>query len=437
MSWYKNIFKSNKPNSADQRIISQLFFGNRITTDDPRDEEYADKGYQLSPTVFGIINNTATAASQVPWKIYKKNTDGTKTETRNPLLEKLLNRPNFRDTWPQFIQDAISWKMISGNTYVWGVNPDETSINNGKPQALWTLPSDRMQIWQSGPFQGISHYTLDFTGQRAGGKPIDATEMLHLSSFQPEYDLDGSFLFGQSPLRAAYRSLLTTNEAIVTSNSYIENQGPQSLLTAKHGPDTPSFDAEQARELKRQFRAQSQGSNNAGGVLITPMEFNILSTGMSAADLKLLEQYQVSKLDICNVYNYPSLLLGIGTGTYDNQREAKLTFYEDVVIPHLQELRDGLNRNFISKFGNDICIDYDLSGVHVLQERNLRQAEAVSQLQGIATLNEARAKLGLPKFSGPEGEQLLVTNRFDQNSNAKQSGHTRGSGGSEEASAKS
>ena len=325
-----------------------------------------------------------------------------------------MARPNFRDTWPQFIQDAISWKMISGNTYIWGVNPDENSINTGKPQALWVLPSDRMQIWQEAPFKGISHYSLDYTGQSRGNMPIKAEEMLHLSSFQPDFDIDGNFLFGQSPLRAAYRSLLTANESVTTANSYIKNQGPQTLLTASHGPDTPSFDAEQAKELKRQFRNQSQGATNAGGVLITPMEFNVLETGMSAADLELLEQYDVTKKDICNVYNYPIELLGVGPATYENLRQSKLMFYEDVVIPHLMELRDGLNRNFVSKFGSDLYIDYDINTVHVLQERQLQQAQALSQLQGIVTLNEARYKIGLPPYAGVEGEQLLVTNRFAQ-----------------------
>ena len=406
--------KNNKPTRADNRIISQLAFGNVINIDEDDQDAYIDKGYKSNPTVLAIVQSIMTAAGTVPWKIYKKNKDGVKTEVQIPLLQALLDRPNFRDTWGQFIQNAIGYKMLSGNSFIWGVDPDENSINAGKPQGLWVLPSQEMQIWQDAPFQSISHYSLDIGGTNP--KPINADEILHLSSFQPDYDVEGNFLFGQSPLEAGFRSLLTANDAITTGKSYLENQGPQTLLTASHGPDTPSFDAEQARELKRQFRAQSQGSQNAGGVLITPMEFKVLETGMSATDLQLLEQYGVTKLDLCNIYNYPPLLLGIGTGTYDNMREAKLAMWEDIIIPYLMELRDGLNRQFIYKFGKDICLDFDLSSIHVLQERQLRQAEAISKLQGIATLNEARARLGLPRYEGPEGDKLLITNLFSQTS---------------------
>ena len=404
----------NKPTKADDRILTQLSFGNVVNIDEDDQDSYIDQGYQHNPTVHAIINTTITMASQVPWKIYKKKPDGTKEYANVPLLQELLDRPNFRDSWGQFVQNAIGYKMLSGNTFIWGVNPDETSLNAGKPQALFVLPSQEMQIWQTstGPTQRISHYSLDIGGNNP--KPIAAEEVAHIRSFQPDYDVEGNFLFGQSPLQAAYRQLVTANDAIETGNSYLNNQGPQTLLTAKHGPDTPSFDQEQAKQLKRQFRQDYQGSGNAGGVLITPMEFNVLSTGMSAADIKLLEQYNISRMDICNVYNFPPLLLGIGTGTYDNQREAKLSLWEDVIIPHLMELRDSLNRHFAYKFGKDICLDYDLSNVLILQERINKQAEAISQLSGVLTLNEARAILGKKPYNGPEGEQLLVANRFEQ-----------------------
>ena len=419
MKLFNNLFtKSSKPSKADSRIFSQLFYGNRVTIDDPRDDQYIEDGYQLNPTVFSIVDTVTRNAMTVPWKIYKKMADGTKQEVSHPMIQSLLDKPNFKNSWSQVVRDAIGFRMLSGNSFVWGVNPDPDSLNSGKPQAIWVLPSQNMQIWQDNAFSGISHYSVDFAGGDGNGSiGIDADEVLHISAFNPEYDEDGSLLFGQSPLRAGYRTLLTANDSVLTGRSYLQNQGPQTLLTAQHGPDTPSFDAEQAKELKSQFRSQSQGARNAGGVLITPMEFNVLSTGMSAADLEMIAMYEVSKIDLCNVFGFPPLLLSAGDATFENQREAKLMLWEDVIIPHLAELRDGVNRQFISRFGKDLCIDFDLSSVNVLQERQLKQAEAVSQLQGIATLNEARAKLGLPKYNGPEGEQILVTNRFDQSAN--------------------
>ena len=409
--------KKNTPTAADDLILSQLSFGNSVNINEHNLDSYIDEGFQQNPTVFSIVNNAIVMAGQVPWHVYRKKTDGTKEYADVPLLQSIIDRPNFRESWGQFIGNCIGYQMLTGNTFIWGVDPERGSINHGKPQALFALPSQNMQIWQTskGPTQRISHYELEIG--KNDTKPIAANEVAHVKSFQPDYDTEGNFLYGQSPIEAIYGQLRTSNDAIITGQSYLDNQGPQALLTAKHGENTPSFNAEQAKELKRQFRAQSQGAQNAGGVLITPMEFNVLQTGMSAADIKLLEQYEVSNMDICNAFNWPHLLQGIGTGTFDNYREAKLSAWEDVIIPHMMLMRDAINMQFATKFGRGICIDFDLSGVMVMQERIIRQAEAVAKLQGIGTLNEARAILNLPKYKGPEGEQLLVTNRFDQNAN--------------------
>ena len=403
---------------VDSRILELLSFGNNsTTTNDQNLYEYVDSGFKKNPTVFSIVNAAVIMAGQVPWHIYRKKADGTKEYADVPLFQSLLDRPNFRESWGQFIGNCVGYQLLTGNTFIWGLDPGEGSINVGKPQAMFALPSQSVYIWQTseGPTQRISHYDLEI--RRNDTRPISANEISHIRSFQPDYDSEGRFLYGQSPIQAAYGQLITANDAIVTGKSYLDNQGPQALLTAKHGDNTPSFNEEQAKELKRQFRSDNQGADNAGGVLITPMEFNVLQTGMSAADIKLIEQYGISNMDIANVFNWPHLLLGIGTGTFDNYREAKLSAWEDVVIPQLNQVRDAINMKFSPSFGRGICIDFDLSGVMVMQERIIRQAEAVAKLQGIGTLNEARSILNLPKYKGPEGEQLLVTNRFDQNSN--------------------
>ena len=397
--------KKAKPNKADQRIFSQIFYGsNIITEEDPNEDEYIYRGYEQNPTVYAIVSMIANTASQIPFYVYKKKADGTKERIEMPLLQELLYRPNPLEPFCDIVKKSITYKLVNGNSFIWGVNPDENSLNAGKPQSLFVLPSQDMQIWQDNPQTGISQYTLDFNRETM---PIAPDEILHLRNPNLRYDVDGSFLWGQSPLRAAFTNLLTANDAILTGKSYLDNQGPQTLLTAKHSDHTPSFDAEQARELKNQFRKQSQGASNAGGVLITPMDFNVLPTGMSAADVKLIEQYNLTKIDICNVYGISPVLLSIGSATYENQREAKLSMWEDIIIPLLREFRDGMNKQFIYKFGKDICIDFDLSDVLILNERIIKQAEGLVKLQNHLTVDEVRERLGYKPLGGEFGDNPL------------------------------
>ena len=137
------------------------------------------------------------------------------------------------------------------------------------------------------------------------------------------------------------------------------------------------------------------------------MDFNVLPTGMSAADVKLIEQYNLTKIDICNVYGISPVLLSIGSATYENQREAKLSMWEDIIIPLLREFRDGMNKQFIYKFGKDICIDFDLSDVLILNERIIKQAEGLVKLQNHLTVDEVRERLGYKPLGGDFGDNPL------------------------------
>ena len=410
MGLLDNLFgkKKNKASAAaNARIFSELFYGNKTTIDDPENSDYIESGYRQNPTVQSIVDLVSKSASSVPWYVYKKNSDGTKDKVEIPLLQELLYSPNFKQSWGQVVRDAIAYKMLTGNAFIWGVGPEEGSINAGKPQAFWVLPSQHMQIWQEGAFGSISGYSVDFSNGGVGEMQMPPEEISHLSTFNPEYGEDGSLLFGQSPLRAAFTNVLTANEAVVSGQSYIKNQGPQTLLTAKHSPDTPSFDQEQAKQLKSQFRKQSQGSTNAGGVLITPMDFNVLQTGMSAADLALLEQYNMSKIDICNVFGVSPVLLNIGSGTYENVREAELSMWERVILPEMKELRDKLNKDFIYKFGKDICLDFDTTDISILNYRMIKQSEQLIKLQNHWTVDEIRQATGKKPLGGEYGSNPL------------------------------
>ncbi len=55
---------------------------------------------------------------------------------------------------------------------------------------------------------------------------------------------------------------------------------------------------------------------------------------MSASDLSLIEQYNASIKDLCNIYSVPAVLLNnTESSTYNNVIEAKKTLYQNAVIP--------------------------------------------------------------------------------------------------------
>ena len=117
----------------------------------------------------------------------------------------------------------------------------------------------------------------------------------------------------------------------------------------------------QARQLKDRFKKQYQGSKNAGDVVITPKKLSWINFGLSASDLNLIEQYNATIKDLCNIYQVPvQLLNNTDHQSYNNQKEAKKSLYVNAIIPQLIKVREELNRWLTPAYGNNLYIDFTL-----------------------------------------------------------------------------
>ena len=158
--------------------------------------------------------------------------------------------------------------------------------------------------------------------------------------------------------------------------------------------DEGDLNETQARALKQKFKQQYQGSNNAGDVIITPKKLSWVNFGLNATDLSLLEQYDSTIKDLCNIYNVPvQLLNNTSASTYNNQKEAKKALYQNAVIPELIKVRDELNRWLTPLYGDKLYIDFDFTVIPELQEETEKVVQQMSQAWWL-TPNEKRAATG-------------------------------------------
>jgi HK97 family phage portal protein len=153
----------------------------------------------------------------------------------------------------------------------------------------------------------------------------------------------------------------------------------------------------QAQALKDNFRKQYQGTNNAGDVIVSSKDLSWVNFGLSAADLSLIEQYNGTVKDLCNIYNIPvQLLNNTDSSTYNNMKEAKKAMYQNAVIPELIKIRDELNRWLVPQFGANLYLDFDFTMISEMQEE---VDKLVSQLASAwwITPNEKRDAMNYGK----------------------------------------
>ncbi len=406
MGYFDFLIKQKKPKKGDAQFFSKLLQGSsEINQSEQNDEAFIEEGFRNNPTVNSIVSMTMKTAGLAKWGIYKKNKDNTLEPYNDVLLQSLLDRPNGLGTWDQLIQDTIMFKMVTGNAYIWGIK-GENDLTKGTIGSLYALPSQYVQINVSANRKKIDGYNIEYYGRNKEDM-IPADEVYHFKTGNPNFNVDGDFLYGQSPLKAAMQSLRTNNDCIVTANSYLLNQGPRGILTMEQNEEYGSMSEEQQDGLRRRFERQHTGTKKAGQLLVAPGKWKWENIGSSSADLKLLEHYKSTMNDLCNVYNFPTVLLSDGETAFANGKEAKKALWTNVTIPHLEEIKEGLNKWLVPYFGEDIVLDYSLKDVKELQEDIKSQAEAINKLQGVVTVNEARAMIGkAPLTTG--GDELYI-----------------------------
>jgi HK97 family phage portal protein len=413
---FKSIISKNAQQTAQQyNNAIYNWLGESIVWNPENDDSYITEGYRKNSTIYALVNLITKAATTIPFQVYEKTnendykrykamTSGTfdaatihkaamlqkrsLVELQDTELHKLLERPNPAQSYNSWITELIAFGKLTGNRYIYGIGPD-TGANVGKYTELYVMPSQIMEIVSGGIMKPVSKYKIEYNGTFE----IPAEEICHIKDFNPYYDGTGSHLYGQSPLRAGLRSLTTNNEAVQTGVKYLQNQTARGLLMSDEG----DINEVQAQQLKDKFRKQFQGSDNAGDVIITPKKLSWVNFGLNAADVSLIEQYNASIKDLCNIYNVPvQLLNNTESSSYNNMKEAKKALYQNAVIPELLKIKDELNRWLAPKYGDKLCIEFDFSVIPELQEETDKVVDQLSKAWWI-TPNEKRAAMNYGK----------------------------------------
>ena len=406
---FRNLITKNATQTAaeyNKAIYNHL--GHSVLWNTENDDNYITEGYRKNATIYSLINIITKAATTIPFSVYEKTKESeykrykamqsgvyeptalykSQLLKKNALVEleghelqMLLENPNAAQSYSSWISELIAFRKLTGNGYIYGIAPD-TGSRAGKFTELYVMPSQVMEIISNGIMEPVKSYRLEYNGTY----DIPADAICHIKDFNPYYDGTGSHLYGQSPLRAGFRSLTTNNEAVTTGVKYLQNQTARGILMSEEG----DINEVQAQQLKDKFRRQHQGSGNAGDVLITPKKLSWINFGLSASDLSLIEQYNASVKDLCNIYGVPvQLLNNTDASTYNNMKEAKKALYQMAVIPELMKIQDELNRWLAPQFGDKICIEFDFTSIPEMQEET---EKVVNQLYNAwwITPNEKR-----------------------------------------------
>lgn len=302
-------------------------------------------------------------------------------------LNKLLMNPNEEESAQEFLEKAYGFLDLTGNAYLYKERLT-MGADEGKVQWLNVQPSNYMKIIPDGRFPlGVAGFIMTLYGDIG----IEKDNIIHLKYFNPNYEPNGSHLYGLSPLQAAKKTFTRSNSEEDSAVAQFQHGGPAGMVYNESITPTEA-NQQQVGLIKKRWEQETQGNKNRGKVLFSAGKMGYLQTGLSPADLQLLESEKFTFRKLCRVYKMPSALFNDNEySTLNNQKEFKKDAYIDGIMPMVIKMRDALNRSLLPDFNKTgrSYIDADFTNISALQQDILALSTWLEKSPEI-TLNERR-----------------------------------------------
>ena len=354
--------------------------------DDPTG--YINDGYAGNGDVYALITKIIRMSQQGEIVLRKK--EGDKYEVdKDHELNKFLKYVNPQMSFSDFWTAHFIYKLTVGNSY-WYKPILESGINKGKTISMHIMPAQYTEVIAGDWLEPVKGYQLNFSPTIS----FAYNEVLHSKFFDPRFD-ETNFMYGISPLKAAAQIVAKLNEAEKSEQRQFENQSPPYLIYRKDDSGMINLSESQKRDLQKEFRNLALDKKR-GKPMVLRFQPGIERLGISPVDLNILESSQEGMRRLCNIYQFPSVLMNDNSNsTYNNITTARQSAWTDCIIPLTKEFTRELNRFLIEPVSDYQGYEFyfDTSNVQELQTSISEKIDYL--IKAKATPNELRQACNL------------------------------------------
>ena len=346
-----------------QPLIEPYRTGHPVWTD-WRTDTAVEHGLRASAVVYACVRKLATAAASVPWRVEQRSGDKWEPIPNHPI-EMLMAHPNPFMARQDLIERLTQHLNLGGNG-IWHL-----VVRDGLPVEIWPLAPDRTKPVPA-PRKYISHYEYDIGAGDV--RKLTAKEVIHFQFSDPNNPY-----WGMSPLQAVSRVVDTDVEAVTWNKVSLQNRAVPDGVFMVNAPNATN---QQWQEARDQVRRRYLEKGREPWVLFN-VDYKQMS--LSPVEMDFLNSRKFAREEIASVFGVLPILIGAMDGTtYNNIHVAKRIFWEDTIIPFLDDIKDSLRLTLLPYFdatANDnrvpdnLRIVYDLSNIAALQDNYAKKVK--------------------------------------------------------------
>ena len=191
----------------------------------------------------------------------------------------------------------------------------------------------------------IDHYILTEGNQYA---KFEFKDVVHIKYSNPNYDQQGSHLYGQSPLRAALRNIQSSNESIDLNIKTLQSGGAFGLI---HSKGQNALTDTQAKTLKERLKEMDNDPSRLAKLTGVSAEIGFTRLSLTSDELKPFDYLSFDLKQICNVLGWDDKLMNNDEGAkYDNYTLAAKRVLLNSLMPDLKLLEEAINNEILPRY---------------------------------------------------------------------------------------
>lgn len=357
------------------------------------------------PEIFAPIHAIANRVASAKYVVKRLKDDEVVYD--NKYLNALLAQPNPLQTWDEFVYEAILWRYITGNNYIYANCPDTLKFSYENISTLINLYSysvtaihdERVKLWSATQMSDlVKGYRLN-----DGSPDVPAEKVLFLQFIS--LDKNDKKIRGKSPLLSTQKALVNLMAVYQARGKIYLSRGALGILVSKmtDAGGAVAMTADEKKQAVQDYTTNYGFGENQSPVAISGFPMDWLRIGMSIQELLPFEETQADAAAIYGVLDVPQDLMPTPKGaTFENQKIANRALYQNVATPLAKKFALALT-NFLKLKEVGLYIDASHDHIEVLQDNKKEMAEASKTLNeslliqfrsGAITMNQWIAQIG-------------------------------------------
>lgn len=404
-------------------------------------EDFILKGYKSNAEVYSIVKKIVDKLSFAPLYLYEEKEDKKSARYKsckksvdkvehakyniyrtkaldfvndNNNFSKLIEQPNEHQSWNELIELFRIFYFVQGEAFLYRETAEDSDI----ALSIHVCPANLMEPVFGGTINDpITGWKLNLLNGQI--RKLDAKDVFQLKMANPEFDSMGSQLRGMSPLQAGQKYLQLDDTAVKAWLNSTVNEGAKGLISPNHADPKLWLTPNQVDSLQNSIEEKIHGAENKNKIVASAMPIQYTAIGLSPQALAIVDGLKYSNVKLCDLWGVPPVLFDPNP-TYQNMKEAKERFVNEVIIPYLNKEEEGLNRWLTEPFKRadkkNYVLDYDTS-VYDELKLDLEERRALSE---ILSINEMRVLEGWEEITDSDAaNQVFIAsgrvplNEFD------------------------